>query len=332
MKTQRLILLLLSVVLLATMSVACKHTSIPQGEEEIFQQAIKEYYETQVNYYDYGFWKKENKIRILHEVPFSNALEEEENDKTPKISHFVECEKSTQDEISKLQKEFVTYFFKVYNVNLENKINNQKVVFYSPFFKDEETLGFNEEHTIYISERLIDEKQLTERLAEVYFRETLYQIGFNKTKGKTITSTIVELIVEDICRETEHYMGNIESSTLAMKIAKQICKADPQLVVLYVENAEFDILEHIDKKLKDVPREYYQERNLGKRLENLMKGAQKEGLTAEFRFELQDIVRAYCQECNPDEETIDFIRREYIILEYEYLGIIENEEEENKVE
>lgn len=331
MKTQRVILLLLGFVLLATMSVACKHTSKPQGEEENFQQAIKEYYETQVNYYDYGFWEKENKIRILHEVPFSNALEEEENDKTPKISHFVECEKSTQDEISKLQKEFVAYFFKVYHINLEKKINNQKVVLYSPFFKDEETLGFNEEQTIYISKRLIDEKQLTERLAEVYFRETLYQIGFNKTKGETITSAIVETIMEDICRETEHPMENIESSTL-MKIAKQICKADPQIVVLYAENAEFDILEHIDKKLKDVPREYYQERNLGKRLENLMTGAQKEALTAEFRFELQDIVRAYCQECNPDKETIDFIRREYIIREYEYLRIIENEEGENKVE
>lgn len=333
MKTLKrlILLLLLVVVILATIIVACKHTPSPQGEDAVLQQAIEEYYETQIKYSDYKFWQKENKIRLIHDYILT-PNKEEDNEEKPRISHFVEVDEETKQKMESLKAEFIGYFIKIYNVKLDKKIEDQQVVFYEPLDNNENVLGFVDENSVFLSTKLLKEEHVANRLPEEYFRQTINQIGFDKKEGATITSAIAEVLVEDLCRETEISMVEPQNVPIVMQVAKQLIVADPQIVIQYIENPAFNIIESIDQKLKELPRENFQEMKLGKRVENTMSVAQKEGLTEEFKFELQEIIRAYCQECNPDEASIDFIRRQYIIREYEFLEVVENEEGGKQVE
>ena len=108
----------------------------------------------------------------------------------------------------------------------------------------------------------------------------------------------------------------------------QILAVDKGIAKFYLENNHPSITARINEHLKDVIKTCKYDDDLGNRLEALAY-ALTYGNSDEFGnflvgFEAQEITRAYCQTFKPDRKTIDYIRSCYLVENYEFIKIKNN--------
>lgn len=287
----------------------------------------------ELEYSDYDFWEKDNTLRFVVDITMVTEGNVEEEISEAK---YAKLPRSKEKTIEKLKEGMISFFQERYNIDISEKLANQEVRFFSSAGESESVTGYVEignRNVLNLNKRLL--KDVSYLFETTYVHETLHQIGFQGEKSLQVVEGIVDSLTDMILC----YMGREAVLTPyydeCRTVGYQLLAADPEIVSCYLNGQSFDILDRINEKLKDVPQEFRKVGHLGKLLENrlqILYGISTGtvwGFSTDpylFAFEVQEIVKAYCQECNPDAETIDYIRSHYLVLDYESLCIIEEGE------
>jgi len=284
-------------------------------------------------YQNYEKWEGDNQIRLIVDI----KVTKEDINADEEISEVVDKKlpKSKENIVQKLREGIISFFQEVYQIDVSEKIAKQEVVIFTATGIQEGVMGYvdvNNPDILNLNERLL--KEYSNLFKTTYIHETLHQIGFRGEGTLMIEEGITDALTDMICCYigiepvlTEYYF---ESRTLAY----QILAVDPEIVYCYLEDNEFDIIERINEKLEGINQEFLKSGNLAKLLENRLyilysiASGYAFGYSTDpywFAFEAQEIVKAYCQACEPDASTIDYIRSHYLVIDYEAVSIFEDE-------
>ena len=292
---------------------------------------IKDNGVTNTEVYDnYNAWRRNNQIRLF--INISNEMVEGNLDSEVSKIGELELPKSKQKKIDELREGMISYFLEEYKIDISEKLEKQEVAIYTATGSSEGVMGsvdLDNPNVLNLNQKLL--KEYSEVFETTYVHESLHQIGFHAKKPQYIDEGITDALTDMIfC-----FMGKspvlTEYYSDSRCFAYQLLAADPEIVSCYLENDNFEIIDRINQKLKDVPQTLMQVDSLGKRLEGMQTALYniKLGVTYPieayyFALEAQEIVKAYCQECNPDDATIDYIRGHYLVEDYEDISISHN--------
>lgn len=288
----------------------------------------------ELEYSNYEFWEKNNTVRLVVDI----TMHTEENvERGFSEAKYAELSKSNAKTIEMLKEGMICFFQERYNIDISEKLANQEVRIFSSTGIDEGVMGYvelgKEDNVLNLNQRLFED--YSDAFETSYVHETLHQIGFQGEEYlqivEGITDALADMIMCYIGIEPVLTQNYYECRT----IGYQLLAADPEIVSCYLEDDDFDILERINEKLKDVKQPFRQAGHFGKLLENRLQilfGIETRtvwGFSTDpylFAYEVQEIVKAYCQEFNPDAETIDYIRNHYLVLDYESMSFVQEGE------
>ena len=292
---------------------------------------IKDNGVTNTEVYDnYNAWRRNNQIRLF--INISNEMVEGNLDSEVSKIGELELPKSKQKKIDELREGMISYFLEEYKIDISEKLEKQEVAIYTSTGSSEGVMGYvdiDNPNVLNLNQKLL--KEYSELFETTYVHESLHQIGFHAKKPQYIDEGITDALTDMIfC-----FMGKepvlTEYYSDSRCLAYQLLAADPEIVSCYLENDNFEIIERVNQKLKNVPQTLRKVDSLGKRLEDVLSVLYsiKHGAIYPideycFALEAQEIVKAYCQECNPDDDVIDYIREHYIVLDYEDISISQN--------
>ena len=322
MKTRKNFIALLMAVVLCFNLVGCA-----KEPEKLNDNGIT----NNLKYTDYEAWEQENKVQLCLSNVSMICTENNEESEVSTLEN-EQLPKSKLKKIEKLRNGIVEFFEEKYSIDVSEKMKKQQVRLFTSTGSMEETMGYvNPEapSVLNLNQKLLNEYSVLFETS--YIHESIHQLGFYSSTDRMIDEGVTDALTDMVCCYigiepvlTDYYF---EHRTLAY----QLLAADPELVACYVENDEFKITSRIDEKLKNVAQPFEKVESLGERLEMMLTAMY--GLTTGrvqsysvdplvFVWEAQEIVNAYCQECNPKEETIDYIRSHYLITDYENLYIL----------
>ena len=323
MKTRKMFAVVLAVICFIMALTGCASTPAVTAHDTGITNELE--------YSNYDFWEKDNSIRLFVDITVQTegVLEEEISE-----VKYAKLPKSREKTIERLKEGMISFFQERYDIDISEKLANQEVRLFSSTGASVDTMGYVEignRNVLNLNKRLLND--LSYLFETTYIHETLHQIGFQGDKMllvvEGITDALNDMILCYIGIEPVVTPYYYECRTLAY----QLLAVDPEIVSCYLEDENFDILERINEKLQDVPQLFLKSGHLGKllekRLEILFTIAEGRafGFSTDpyyFALEAQEIVRAYCQECNPDADTIDYIRSHYLTLDYEKVSIVED--------
>ena len=335
-KRKNLLLLILTALMLILIVASC---SAKQSD----MTAQETYINTNVSQYgDYVFWEKENELRLF--VPRQSPAEEnQEEEKDILILRLVEPTAQEQH-IAELRQGIIWYFLTKHNIDLSSKTLEQKVIFYETN-EAEGTLGYinkNNPNVIMMNVNTMENGEQSNLFNETFIELTLKQLGFaESSEGKAITEGIVNALTERILNFMSLPLTFEESYIEATKIAHQLLEADSEIVKCYLGDEPSSVIDRINDKIKEVPRAYNEDPNPASRMENILESMNKFNNDETFAFvgephcllfEAQEIARAYCKECKPSKETIDYIRTKYLLSDFEELKVRIDPDEGNGLE
>lgn len=324
MKTRKMFAVILALLLFIMMMAGCANTSETLYDNGVTNEEV---------YQNYDNWGKENEIRLITDI----KVNQEDLDVEGEISEVenLELPKSKEKVVQKLREGIISFFQERYQIDVSEKLEKQEVAMFSSIGTQEGVMGYvdvNNPNILNLNQKLL--KEYSELFETTYIHETLHQIGFRSDNTLIIEEGITDALTDMICCYigiktvlTPYYF---ECRTLAY----QLLAADPEIVSCYLENDEFDIIGRINEKLESVPQTYRKTSDLGKRLErmvNILYGISTGTVwgystdTYWFAFEAQEIVKAYCQACEPDSSIIDYIHSHYLPDAYESVTIFEDE-------
>ena len=277
-----------------------------------------------IKYENYDFWEKENQLLLTINVqkkeaadPFSENFDQME---------FFELPEKNWKTVEKIRKGMIEFFNEKYSIDISEKISQQEIKVFIPVI-DDGTMGFvrpEEPNVMYVNQEVLDE--YSEFFETTYIHETIHQMGFMGKQRTILDEGFTDAITDMICCYIGEKPVLTPLYTYPRLVAYQMLKADPKIVSGYLENDDFDIVKRINHRLKDVPQTGEQVYNIGQNLEVLLTFFVNSQVQNPFEVnvhpmamirDVQEITRAYCQECSPDHETIDYIRNHYCLVEYE---------------
>jgi len=283
----------------------------------------------QQEYENYDAWEGENAIELVIGV---EVVGEEEFD-----SSGVETQRSFDipnkyaKKIQNLREGIITFFNERYQIDVSEQIENQEIAIFNSYGANAETFGYvdpENQNILNLNQKVF--KEDSDKFESTYIHETLHQIGFISSTPTTIDEGITDALTDMICCYlgiepvlTEYYF---ETRT----VAYQLLKADPGIVTAYLTEDGFSIIDRINDKLENIPQVYEKTDNLGQFLDYMLRllldlaTGKVPGYSVDpycFAFQAQEIVKAYCQECKPDAETIDYIRAHYLTMDCEYVTV-----------
>lgn len=326
MKTRKLFVVMVTVVLFVVMLTGCADV-----------EATKLPYDTGItNDWEYNntdFWVAENNIRLVTDikVEIGDVIEPEFS-----AQQFAKMPKKNANTIERLKTGMISFFQERYKIDISEKIENQQVKFFIGTGESAEMMGFVEvgnKNVLNLNQILL--KEYSHLFETTYVHETLHQIGFQADKN-----AIVEGITDALADMILCYIGIEPKSTpyyyYTRTVAYQLLYVDPEIVSGYLTQDNFDIIQRITDKLKDVPQPCRKNSNIGAVLEQRLELLYyvNQGMVSNLStdpywlaFECQEIVKAYCTTFNPDADTIKYIRSHYVIFDYEQISIIQEGDE-----
>lgn len=290
-------------------------------------------YDTGVTYlqeYDnYDMWENDNAIRLVIDVTVIG--EEQQDHSGVETQRSFEIPSKYAKKIEKLREGIISFFQERYQTDVSDKIGKQEVAIFTATGVNEGVFGYvdsENRNILNLNKKIFNEE--SDKFETTYIHETLHQIGFISSDVCLMDEGITDALTDMVCCYigiepilTEYYF---ESRTLAY----QLLKADPGIVTGYLTEEDFNLLERISEKLTNVPMPYEKVDDLGKFLDHMIKLLYdlSTGKVFEysvdpycFAFQAQEIVKAYCQECKPDAETIDYIRNHYLTMDCEFVTV-----------
>ena len=220
--------------------------------------------------------------------------------------------------MEKLKKLILNYFIKEYDIDFSEELRNQKVTFFSTSSIGESmVMGYvdiNDSNTLLNGE-------YNEIFETTYVHEKLHQLGMqDKTCNMTyIVEGIVDAYTDLILTE-----GNVNAQLTnlyfeARQLGYQMIKADRELPKVLIN--EESLKERINKSLNSYKQEPMQHKDIAGYLDTLLDVliainssiGYSENMPLFYVFDAQSIVQKYCQAQGCDKETIEYVRKHYLL-------------------
>ena len=283
-------------------------------------------------YENTDYWKEDSINVITNLKTVTENLEDEnaENQQFSKLSA------KQEKKVEKLKKCICNYFIEKYGIDFSTKLKKQEVSFFSTrALGNGVVMGYvdvdnpNELHL-----NILLNKDCKDKFENTYVHETLHQLGFMDKSGKM--SYVVEGIV-DAYTDLILIENNIKSKVTGIyfetrQLGYQIIAADKNLPKLFVEKKA--VSEYFDNELSSYKQNYAKHNKLAEYLNTLLQAliAINSGTTSSssqsnayfYAFDAQSIVQRFCQSQNCDNDTIDYIRKHYLLEDFEKLNVIDN--------
>lgn len=330
MKTRRIIAIILA-MLITLMMVGCSDGNTI-GDNGITNE---------LKYRNYDFWTKNNEIRLSEEIVinYTEGIEKTPGFQQDKDSQLAEDIKLTDNQVIRIQelKEGITTFLlQNYQVDVSEKLAEQEIKIFEATGMWEYTLmGYvDSENPKVIKLNKVLLGASPNFFDSIYIHETLHQLGIRSTEYSQLDEGIADALMDMICYSMGITPVLSDDYWACRTVAYQILAADPEIVSCYLKGEGFNILDRVDEKLDSVTQPYVKVKDVSQMLEDtlqILNGILTGQLNVseeemyEVAFLAQEIVRAYCQECEPDKETIAYIRQHYMLEDYESI-VISNEE------
>lgn len=283
-------------------------------------------------YENTDYWKEDSINVITNLKTVTENLEDEnaENQQFSKLSA------KQEKKVEKLKKCICNYFIEKYGIDFSTKLKKQEVSFFSTrALGNGVVMGYvdvdnpNELHL-----NILLNKDCKDKFENTYVHETLHQLGFMDKSGKM--TYVVEGIV-DAYTDLILIENNIKSKVTGIyfeprQLGYQIIAADKNLPKLFVEKKA--VSEYFDNELSSYKQNYAKHNKLAEYLNTLLQAliAINSGTTSSssqsnayfYAFDAQSIVQRFCQSQNCDNDTIDYIRKHYLLEDFEKLNVIDN--------
>lgn len=328
MKTRKM-----SAALLALLYCIMLFTGCASNAGELYDSGVT----NQQVYQTFDTWKYDDQskieVRLVVDVTVNREMLTVDEEITAEADKTLP--KSKERVIQRLRMGIVDFFQERYNIDVSEKIEKQEIAIFSATGNQAGVMGFVDIYNpncLNLNEKLFSE--YSERMETTYIHETLHQLGFRSESTLVIEEGITDALTDMICC----YIGIKQVLTThyseCRTVGYQLLAADPEIVSCYLEEDAFDIICRINEKLEGVSQPFKESKNLGKRLESRLEillniaTGNILGLSTDpywFAFEAQEIVKAYCQVCDPNETTIGYIRAHYLVIDYESVKILEDE-------
>lgn len=283
-------------------------------------------------YENTDYWKEDSINVITNLKTVTENLEDEnaENQQFSKLSA------KQEKKVEKLKKCICNYFIEKYGIDFSTKLKKQAVSFFSTrVLGNSITMGFvdvNNSNELHLN--ILLNKDHKDEFETTYVHETLHQLGFIDASGKM--TYVVEGIV-DAYTDLILVENNIKSKVTGIyfetrQLGYQIIAADKNLPKLFVEKKA--VSEYFDNELSSYKQNYAKHNKLAEYLNTLLQAliAINSGTTSSssqsnayfYAFDAQSIVQKFCQSQNCDNDTIDYIRKHYLLEDFEKLNVIDN--------
>ena len=283
-------------------------------------------------YENTDYWKEDSINVITNLKTVTENLEDEnaENQQFSKLSA------KQEKKVEKLKKCICNYFIEKYGIDFSTKLKKQEVSFFSTrALGNGVVMGYvdvdnpNELHL-----NILLNKDCKDKFENTYVHETLHQLGFMDKSGKM--TYVVEGIV-DAYTDLILIENNIKSKVTGIyfetrQLGYQIIAADKNLPKLFVEKKA--VSEYFDNELSSYKQNYAKHNKLAEYLNTLLQAliAINSGTTSSssqsnayfYAFDAQSIVQRFCQSQNCDNDTIEYIRKHYLLEDFEKLNVIDN--------
>ena len=279
-------------------------------------------------YVDETYWS-EDKINTITDV----SIIQEEADDELEEEVFSELTEKQVRQVEKLKKLILKYFIKEYNVDFSEKLRNQKVtIFSTSIIGNSMVMGYvdiKDSNTLHLNVVLNGEYK--EIFETTYVHETLHQLGI---QDKTCDMTYVVEGIADAYTDLILTEGNIEAKLTDLyfeprQLGYQMIKADRELLNVLLSGKS--LKERINQLLDSYEQEPMQHKDLAGYLNTLLEVViainsgmgYSEYMPYFYVFDAQSIVQKYCQAQGCDKETIEYVRKHYLIEDFENLKIVD---------
>ncbi len=282
-------------------------------------------------YENTDYWK-EDSINVITNL---KTVIENLEDENAENQQFSKLSAKQEKKVEKLKKCICNYFIEKYGIDFSTKLKKQEVSFFSTrALGNGVVMGYvdvdnpNELHL-----NILLNKDCKDKFENTYVHETLHQLGFMDKSGKM--TYVVEGIV-DAYTDLILIENNIKSKVSGIyfeprQLGYQIIAADKNLPKLFVEKKA--VSEYFDNELSSYKQNYAKHNKLAEYLNTLLQAliAINSGTSSSsqsnayfYAFDAQSIVQRFCQSQNCDNDTIDYIRKHYLLEDFEKLNVIDN--------
>ena len=283
-------------------------------------------------YENTDYWKEDSINVITNLKTVTENLEDEnaENQQFSKLSA------KQEKKVEKLKKCICNYFIEKYGIDFSTKLKKQEVSFFSTrALGNGVVMGYvdvdnpNELHL-----NILLNKDCKDKFENTYVHETLHQLGFMDKSGKMtyVVEGIVDAYTDMILTENNIKPKLTDIYFETRQLGYQIIAADKDLPNLFVEKKA--VYKHFDNALSNYKQNYAKHNKLAEYLNTLLQAliAINSGTTSSqsnayfyaYAFDAQSIVQRFCQSQNCDNDTIDYIRKHYLLEDFEKLNVIDN--------
>lgn len=281
-------------------------------------------------YEDFSYWQMDN-LDLVTNLSIE-YIEDNSYFNDTKILD-LSLSNSQRKKIASLKKAICNYFSEKYNIDFSQKINQQKIYFFKDLVVENDILpsyiDSKDSNILYLNVMLNTQKY-THLFEYAYVQETLHQLGFYDTSGKL--HFLVEGIVDayiDLILTSNGFVFETDSMDIyfeARQLGYQMIAADKDLPNVFVNN--LSLQEHINNALVGYTQNFLKKNNLAQYLEQLIdlfiiKNLEIAYIEDAFcyEFDAQMIVQRFCQSQNCDESQISYIRKHYIVEDFEKLKV-----------
>lgn len=284
-------------------------------------------------YENTDYWK-EDSINVITNL---KTVIENLEDENAENQQFSKLSAKQEKKVENLKKCICNYFIEKYGIDFSTKLEKQEVSFFSTrALGNGVVMGYvdvNNPNELHLNISL--NKDRKDKFENTYVHETLHQLGFMDKSGKMtyVVEGIVDAYTDMILIE-----NNIKSKVTGIyfetrQLGYQIIAADKNLPKLFVEKKA--VSEYFDNELSSYKQNYAKHNKLAEYLNTLLQAliAINSGTTTSsqsnanayfYAFDAQSIVQRFCQSQNCDNDTIDYIRKHYLLEDFEKLNVIDN--------
>lgn len=311
--TRRITSIIFVLCMFVTLFTGCSSTSVNSSNET-----------NNIEYSNYDFWQKDNQVRITLPISVETAEEEDQIKGLGKL----ELSKNHLNRVEQLKSAMISYFKEIYDIDISEKLAKQKLrAFVADEVNGSMVMGYvdpSEPDVLNLNNLLFS--RYRDYFNNSYIHESLHQLGFVSKGATMITEGIVDALTDLILRRANIKSIPTDDYFATRVLAYQILAVDKGIAEFYLNSENPDMAGRISAALKLVKKPFEKVSGLGKRLESLINGLVR-GVAGTIdpyyvAFEAQEIVRVYCQTFNPNEEKIQYIRRHYLVEDYEFVSII----------
>ncbi len=288
---------------------------------------------TDDTYEDISYWETDNLDLVTN---ISIKYVDNDSSFNPTITD-LRLSNDQSKKVTVLKKAIHNYFLENYGIDFSEKLKLQKIDFFKNYdIEDNMLLGYvdsDDANKLHLSE-LLNTQEYMYQFEYTYVHESLHQLGFYDNSGQLhyLIEGIVDAYTDLILVSNGFESNPTDIYFEARQLGYQMISSDRELATVFVNN--LSLQKHINDSLVYYKQNFLKKNNLAQYLEQLIDvfvvinaGMAYSDDLSFFAFDAQMIVQRFCQSQNCDEAQIEYIRKHYIVKNFENLKVINDLED-----